>query len=1023
MKTRLILSLLPGVFFAQNAAVDTLRKSEAQIQEVVLTGFQKIEKSKITSAVEVVKMKNIEQKGTASVEQMLQGKVAGVMITPSSGSPGQIAPIRVRGTASLSGPTDPLWVIDGMPMEMADAPKYNAGQDINDLRNYSIAGINPEDIEDITVLKDASATAIYGARAANGVILVSTKNGKKGKMSVNFSSNVFVNFRPDFSKLGLMNSNQKVDWELMMASRQDLDGYRKDNGEVARILQSNGDWDRFRTGGFSAISPLSQQQINTLRNTNTNWGKLLYRTAINQQHAVSLAGGLENYNYYASFGYYKEQSTVIGSDFERFNLTLKNNIKLNDKLNIGLSLFGTSTGQESFLSDAGGNTTPTFYSRTANPYLLPKDRNGNYVYDANVNYTDEDLRVPYNYMEERNNTRYGLNTKTLRTIIDLNYKIVKGLEFRSQLGFQYDNQKTERYASEDTYFIRNRRKLSYTTLPDGSKGYIIPEGGYYNTINNNGYDYNLKNILEYSKRLGKHDFNILAGSEIRRTKYNTDFSQVYGYNTRTRTSVPLTIPNSEINNQNYIPVRNTEVENAYASFFGTASYTFANRYTFFGSVRYDGTNFFGAETNKRWNPIWAASFAWNVKNEAFLKDNQTISMLKLRTSYGLQGNIDRNTSPFFTGLYRTATILNKTESTINDEGAPNPLLRWEKTQTTDLGLDLGLFNNRINLTLDLYQRKSTDLMGMKQLPLETGFGQYNINWASVSNRGFEFSLATTNIDTKKFKWITTFNISANRSNIDRVNEGRNAFLPSGEGRPVNAVYGLKFAGLDADGLPQFYNKAGEVVPAIDFYKISDPWGIGYVSSEHLENDTFRDLFTYIGDRDPKYYGGITNTFNIGNWDLNISASFNIKQTVVENPPYNFTSVDRGINQTTRVLDAWTTTNPNTNLPRIIGLDTIPGSEIVYQWFNTFDSSGSYSFFDSWAKEISYIRINSMRLGYSLPTSVLSNTGVKSLRLSLEGRNLFVFGSKHKGYFDPETYGNLYAQPIQKAIVFGLNVGF
>ena len=398
-------------------------------------------------------------------------------------------------------------------------------------------------------------------------------------------------------------------------------------------------------------------------------------------------------------------------------------------------------------------------------------------------------------------------------------------------------------------------------------------------------------------------------------------------------------------------------------------------------------------------------------------------MFKIRSSYGLQGNIDRNTSPFFTGRYSTAKILNQTENTINDEGAPNSLLRWEQTRTVDVGLDFGLFNNRINFNLDFYHRKGTDLMGVKQLPQETGFNQMSVNWAEVTNKGFEFSLSTINIDRGKFRWSTTFNIAANRSNIDQIHDGLSNFYPSGKGYPINAVFGLRSAGLDANGLPQFYDRNGNIVSTVDFYKISDPWGVGYIESEYLANGNFRDLYTYIGDRDPKFYGGITNTFDIGNWDLTISAAFNINKWVVANPPYNFTTVDRGQNNSTDILNAWAPGNTNTTLPRIIGENTVPGQEMVYLWYNSFDSAGSYNHFDSWMKKMSYIRINNIRLGYSLPSSILHNTGINSLRFYVEGRNMLVFGTNYKGYFDPETYGNLYAQPIQKSIVFGLNVSF
>lgn len=589
MKTKLFFVFLPAAVYFSQEKDSTIK--EKQIEEVILTGFQKIEKSKITSSVSTVKMRDIEQKATASVDQMLQGKISGVRITPQSGTPGQVAPIRIRGTASLSGPVDPLWVVDGVPLEGNEAPDYNAGEDINLLKNYSIAGINPDDIESITVLKDASATAIYGARAANGVILVTTKKGRKGQVRVNLSSNTFVSFRPDFDRLNLLNSDQKVDLELAMASRTDIP-YRQSNGTVARILNTNGDWNAYQSGGFSAISPLSQQQINSLRNINTRWGNLLFQNAINNQHTLSLSGGSNSHRYYASFGYFDEKSAVIGDSYTRYNITVKNDFEISPKFDVSLGIFGTQTNQKSFLSDSGSYTSPAFYSRTANPYLRPFDANGNYIYDYDINYVErlsgDEIRIPYNYLEERNNTNYKMVTQSIKAILDADYRILKPLKYRLQLGLQFDNSETERYASQNTYFLR---KLRENSISGGN--YIIPLGDYYNTVNDRTFSYNLKNILEYSPRIGKHDFNFLLGSEINRTENRGQRNQMYGYNVNSKTSVPLNIPASEINNAKYLPVKDYENINAFASFFGTASYTYDNKYTLFGSVRYDGTNILG----------------------------------------------------------------------------------------------------------------------------------------------------------------------------------------------------------------------------------------------------------------------------------------------------------------------------------------------------------------------------------------------------------------------------------------------
>lgn len=1015
MKAKILFTLLPAaMYFAQDT--DSLQ-GETKIEEVIITGFQKIEKSKLTSSVSTVKVKDIEQKAIASVDQMLQGKISGVQIVPQSGTPGQIAPIRIRGTASLSGPVDPLWVVDGIPLEGNEAPDYKAGEDINLLKNYSIAGINPDDIEDITVLKDASATAIYGARAANGVILVTTKSGKKGQMKVNISSNTFINFRPNFNKLNLLNSNQKVDLELAMAAREDLT-YREGNGAVMRILNTNGDLNNFRNGGFSAISALSQSQINKLRNTNTDWGKLLFQNAINQQHTLSLSGGNDFYKYYASLGYYDEASTVIGDKFSRYNITAKNDFKISPKLEVSLGIYGTQTVQKSFLSDSGSYTKPSYYSRTANPYLAPFDENGHYIYDRDINYVEklsgDDIRIPYNYIEERNNTDYKMVSQSIKSILDVNYKITKPLKYRMQLGLQFDNSKTERYANQETYFLR---KLRENSVSGGN--YIIPLGGYYNEVNDRTFSYNFKNILEYNPRFGKNDFSFLLGSEISRVHNTGGSSQVYGYNERSKTSIPLNIPASEYNNARYRPFTDYENENAFASFFGTASYTYDNRYTVFGSVRYDGTNLFGADYKRKWNPIWAISGAWNIKRENFLADNNTISSLKLRASYGLQGNIIKNTSPHFTGKYNTATILNIVENSITDEGAPNPKLRWEKTQTIDFGLDFGLWNNRLNFIFDIYKRKGSDILSYKNIPYETGFAYQPINWAEISNKGFELSISSLNIDKENFSWSTTFNISANRSKIDRVQDNQNPFLPSGQGYPINSIWGFKVAGLDADGVPTFYDKSGAVLSMVDFLKLYDEWADffpGFKSASQYSVEEIKNLFSDLGDRDPKFYGGITNNFRYKNWDLSVAASFNIHQTVKANAPYNFTTVDRGLNYTTDILNAGST------LPNIIGQSTITDA-LVYNYLVGQDSSNINSLLDIWTKKMSYVRINSIKLGYSLPAEKLKGIGANSLRLSLEGRNLLVFGTNYDGYFDPETYGNIYASPIQKSVVFGVNIGF
>jgi len=1012
---------------AQKEYTINLKSEVAKLQEIVVTGYQKIEKRKLTSAITKVDMASIQQAGVSSIDQLLVGQVAGVAVTTPSGAPGAAAKIRIRGTASLNGSQDPLWVLDGLPLENNDVPKNYDKDNIDVLNNYSIAGLNPDDIKDITILKDAAATAIYGARAANGVIVVTTKKGKSGKMSINFNTNTFITLRPEISKLNLMDSNQKVDFELGLAGRSDLT-YRDTGGDVARILNGTNELDAYRTGGFSSLSPQTQQSINSLRGVNTNWGNLLYQTAINTQHGLSLSGGGERSDYYFSLGYYDEKGTTIGTGLKRYNLTLKNNFEITDKFKVGIGIFGSENKTTSYISDTSGFTNPANYSRNVNPYLTPYNADGSYKYDPDImGYSD--IYVPFNIIEERNNTSYDLKTRAIKALLDAEYKITKDLRVSSQLGLQLDNSSSEKFASADTYFTR-RTKEQTRYYKDGKYNYFLPAGGIIQNSNTDFFQYNLKTMVNYSKTLGeKHEIEAMVGNELRRT-YNTNIAtKGFGFDENTLTTQQIIFPNSDFaNNPEYRTYLKSQSENAFASFYATGSYTYNRKYSFFGSIRYDGSDLFGVDPKYKYLPLWSVSGSWLVSQEKFLQDSKVISNLRLRASYGLQGNIDKGTSPYVMGNNKITTILpGTTEPTIIVISPPNDKLRWEKTQNTNFGLDLGLFNNRISIITDAYGRKSSDLIGSKSLPVENGFEYTNMNWAQVSNKGYEISIATKNINHPNFKWTTNINFAHNKSNVDRLEIRDNTYTPNLEGHAVNAVFGFKTNGIDENGYPLFVNKKGETVNAQTFFGLFDPYADffpGEFAQSSLTAAEFRDLFVYLGDRDPKFTGGITNTFKISNFDFTVAASFNLKQTVVKTPPYNGTQVDRGQNYSTDILNAWSPTNTSSNLPGITSKDSGTGdSYLAYLWFAGANQIPTYNYLDTWVSEMSYMRLSSMRLGYTLPKAFTDQINIQSIRLNVEARNLFVVGSDFKGYFDPETYGSIYAQPVPRSFTIGCNVTF
>jgi TonB-linked SusC/RagA family outer membrane protein len=1018
-----------------NKITVTLTNDKKVLNEVIVNGYTDIAKRKNTSAVAKLEYDKIRQTGVSGIDQMLQGQVAGVSVTSLNGGPSSAPKIRIRGTVSLNGSQDPLWVLDGLPLEGTDLPKNIMDKEnIDQLRNLPIAGLNPDDIEDITILKDAAATAIYGARAANGVIVITTKKGKKGPTAINFSANTFIGERPDFSKLDLMNAAEKVDFELGLASRADLT-YRDNLGAVSRILNQTGELATYRSKGFSGLKTSTQDQINALKSVNTDWGKELYQSPVNQQYTLGLSGGTEQANYYFSGGFYDEKGSTIGTGLRRYNTTLKTDFTISPKLKFGAALFGSVTNQKNYLTETSAFTSPSRYVRNVNPYLGIKDANGAYVYDPDIQGSSTltgDVFVPFNIIEERENTRYNLNSKSFKGIFNVNYKIIKELNFRSEIGLQFEENGSEKYGSPDTYYVRKFREgTRYYNAATKKYEYFLPQGGVIQNQNTSFFQYNWKNIFEFNKVINeKHEIEALAGAEFRRTRNQVIMTRGFGYNDRTLTSQEIVFPNSNYTsgaNSPYRAYQKSFLENAYASFYGTLSYTYDRKYTVYGSIRYDGSDLFGVDPKYKYLPIYSVSGAWNAKEEDFIKDVKWISNLRLRSSYGIQGNIDKNTSPYVVGVYDNNTILpGNTEPSINVSNPPNQKLRWEKTATFNAAVDLGLFNNAVQVTAEYYNRSSKDLIGIQELSLENGFDFTNANWAQVRNRGLELTISTRNISTKNFQWWTDFNIAHNKSKVLREKVSLKSLVPSKEGYAINPLFVLKTAGLDANGIPQFVQD-GKVVSLENFYKLYDPYADffpGQLAQSNLTDKEYQNLFTYIGDRDPKYTGGLVNRFRYKNFDLAIAANFNLSQWVLASPPYNPASLDRGQNYNKQVLNAWSPTNTVSTLPAIIGNDTGDGSRwMAYSWLNGNDPGYSYNNLDIWAKKMSYVRINSIRMGYSLPAKIAGKVKANSLRISVEGRNMFVFGSNYKGYFDPETYGNIYAQPITKSISIGLNATF
>lgn len=989
----------------KNEYTIVLRSNSNKIDEIVVTGYQNIERRRLTSAVTTVNLSDGHIGAITNVDHALAGQVAGLSTVVSNGAPGAPVKIRIRGTASLCGTQDPLWVLDGIPLEGTDIPAMEDLKDIDNIYQTSIAGINPSDIENITVLKDAAATAIYGARAANGVIIITTKKGKVGKAQINVSSKLTVNPNIDLGRLNMLTSEEKVGLELQLLNSDY--SYRSNKGVISQLLTEMEEMEAYRMGGINALSPDALSAIEKIKLTNTDWNDVLMRDALSQEYNISISGGTDKVNYYTSVGYNDEQGNVKGVGNNRFNVTLKTDYRVNRFLKLGASVYANQRKQNTYLTDYNSFTNPIYYSRIANPYQTVYDEEGAYAYDKNVE-GRADTDLDFNIIEERANTSNKRTDRSMMAVFDAVLNINDLFKLTSQLGLQYDGYKLDRYAGKDSYAMRYEK---YDKRYNGVT--YLPEGGMHKVNHGNNFQWTWKTMAEYRQQIGKyHEVELMFGTELRRTTAETNYSLAYGYDPRTLTIQPVIFPTQTIAESNPLSSE-TFTENAFASFFATASYTLKNRYTLGGSVRFDGSDVFGVAKEYRFLPLYSVSALWRVSEEEWLKDVYAIDNLGVRASFGLQGNIDKNTSPYLIGKFDKVQILpGYVEDIIQAETAPNPDLRWEKTKNVNAGIDFSVLNRAISITADYYYRRSTDLIGMRMLPLETGFSSTTINWASMENQGVEVSLATRNIYTHDFMWTTNINVGYNINKVLEESVAENSTYPSRKNYPVGAIFAYKTAGLDDAGYPLYENKDGEAVSAQEFFQLNK-YGASALSAAEQ-----RELYSYVGSTDPLISGGFMNTFEYKNLSLSVNLAFNLGATVRVQPTYSPLFFDRGLNTNRDILNRWTPENTDAVLPTLMTSDGVHDAEILF-----YENYSSYGMLDIWVKKCNYMRCQSIRLAYKFSGDWMKKIGVRTASVSLEGRNLFVVASDYTNYLDPETMGNPYATPLPKSAIFSLNIGF
>ncbi|MCT4288153.1 SusC/RagA family TonB-linked outer membrane protein [Elizabethkingia anophelis] len=1048
MKVKLrILSVGALFFIGQGVIAQTKKKDTASVTDIkevtVSTGYQKLSKRTFTGAASKISAKELKVEGIPDVSRMIEGKVAGVNVQNVTGTFGTAPKITIRGASSIFGDTKPLWVIDGIVQEdivnvsLQELASGNAAT----LLSSAVSGLNSSDVESIEVLKDASATSIYGSRAMNGVVVVTTKNGgRRSKMNINYSQEQTIRAVPSYSQYNILNSQetmsilQEMEDKGYLSTPSVMQGrYSGPYGLLAReIFQYD-----TNTNSFGVKNNLIDRNafLRRYEMANTDWFKQLFRSSITQNHSLSFSGGGENNAFYASLGMYFDPGWSIADKVSRLTSNIKNTFYISDKFNVTLSTIASIRNQK---APGTYNSTPdvVFGSTTRdfdiNPfnYALNTSRALRLYNDAGENEYYRANWANFNILNELQNNRISLDVKDIRFQVDGNYKILPELTYNFNVSARYVTSKTthdmyegsnvvKAYNAAETTLIRDANIFLYKDPndPTAPKTVVLPNGGIRKRLDNSLESYLVRNTLNYSKTFNtRHELDVFLGQEVRYVNRSSEDYTAFGLQ-YDKGLIPFTDPNimaKMINEGNNYFGMSEERERA-VSFFGKLNYTFDRKYTLALTGRYDASNRQGQSTSSRWLPTYTVSGKWNIKNENFLKNNQTISALNLRGSYGLTATSGPATNSL--AIYRNSVTLRQfikdRESALFIDQLQNADLTWEKQYETNIGVDLSLFHNRVQFVADVYQRKAFDLIDWVTT---SGIGGQKLkqgNNANMNTKGIEFSLTHVNFSTHKFRWSSTWNASYYKQEITHLENKAMLFDLVGAtggnviGRPRNSIFSYHFEGLDNQGLPILVTADGSK-------KISD------INFQDREDPT--KYLKYEGSIEPNKTISLTNTFKYDNWSLSFlvvaSGGNKIRLTPTFASEYSDITVF-----TKDYTNRWIRPGDEqyTNIPVIADkrlINQIGGSDIQKLY-------NAYNYSDERVANGDFVRLKDISVAYEFPQEVKSRIGLTSFGLKLSAANPWlIYSDKKLRGEDPEFFrsGGVSA-PITKQYTLTLNIGF
>ena len=978
MKVKLRILTAGVLFFTGQVVMAQQDSTKTQnIEEVVVVAYGVQKKSTLTGSNIQVGAKKIEDRPISNVLQALDGAGAGIQISSGSGQPGDGPTIRIRGAGSYLASNEPLIVVDGIPFP------------------GNLNSINPNDIESLNVLKDAASTSLYGSSAANGVILVTTKKGKKNssRVTLSTSTGIISRFVPEYDRVGPQDY-YTLAWTSMRNGRLLTAGQTLATANAfasANLISGN-----LKTNVFNV--PNAQLVVDGVFNPNAqlkyndfDWGRALMGVGIRQEHNVSFSGGSDKSTFYSSLNYLKEEGYVIKSDFERIGLRLNADSQIKSWLKVGTSLNGTITSGSNAVDGVNSNASfinPYRWTRTMGPIYSPYQHDpvtGERMYDAlgNVLYDAGGLRGPdaasgRNVVWETLLNSNTTNSYNLQSNVFLEAQLLPELTFRTNAAYNFRGTLNKTYGNT----------LIGDAIGVGSAG----RTAYFRR------DFTWNQILTYDKSFGDHNVTLLAGHENIEYKYD----YLYGYK---RNQVVQGIDDLA----NFVD--NTSIDSSFPrrskeGWFSRLNYNYKEKYLLEGSIRWDGSSRFAPDV--RWQSFWSAGAGWVISKENFLSNSKGIDFLKLRASYGEVGNDALDANIAYKNLF-TLGINNGNEPGVLLTRVADALISWETKAQSDVALEFEILNRRVRGTLEYYNSETKDVLFPTKIAVNAGIPQNEIetNIGNMTNKGYEISLSADVIKNKNVKWTIDATLNSYKNVVNKLSQ--ESFISGTKkitaGKDLYAFWLRTWAGVDAtDGQALFLldpEKAG-ATPA-------DKLDERTVNGQSVTTNQNKALYEYQGSSIPDFYGNVSTTLNVKNFELSAAFNYQSGGKIYDSNYANImTAYPQGGALHTDILDAWTTPGQVTNVP------------VLNSSYTTGPSAAS----SRWLVDASYVMLRNATLGYNFNKEMVKNVGISSLKLFVSGENLWMT-SKRKGLEPYQNFSGTTSNRYSpsRIITFGLSTTF